>query len=55
MNSPPKNGKIARLAADAGLRERMGRAAYDHVGKTALWSSKLNRVDAIYADLAGQR
>jgi glycosyltransferase involved in cell wall biosynthesis len=46
---------IAKLAADAGLRDRMGRAAYDHVGKTALWSAKLDRVDTIYADLAGQR
>ncbi|MXN46298.1 glycosyltransferase [Shinella kummerowiae] len=46
---------IATLAADAGLRDRMGRAAYDHVGKTALWSAKLDRVDTIYADLAGQR
>jgi glycosyltransferase involved in cell wall biosynthesis len=46
---------IATLAADAGLRDRMGRAAYEHVGKTALWSAKLDRVDTIYADLAGQR
>lgn len=48
---------IRTLATDTALRNRMGRAAYAHVGRTALWSSKLDRIDGIYADLvqAGQR
>ena len=29
----------------------MGAAAYAHVGQTALWSAKLDRMDSIYADL----
>jgi len=42
---------IRRLTVDQDLRNRMGRAAYAHVAKTALWSAKLDRIDEIYADL----
>jgi len=48
---------IRKLTVDQDLRNRMGAAAYAHVGQTALWSAKLDRMDAIYADLinASQR
>lgn len=48
---------IRKLAVDQTLRNRMGAAAYAHVQRTALWSAKLDRMDAIYADLieASQR
>ncbi len=42
---------IRKLAADPGLRRAMGAAAYAHVGQTALWPAKLDRMDSIYADL----
>lgn len=42
---------VERLASDQDLRLRMGAAAYQHVARTALWSAKLDRIDAIYADL----
>ncbi|MDQ0322173.1 glycosyltransferase involved in cell wall biosynthesis [Pararhizobium capsulatum DSM 1112] len=42
---------IRKLAIDPALRNGMGKAAYVHVRKTALWSAKLDRMDAIYADL----
>lgn len=43
---------IRNLVTDGARRNRMGQAAYEHVSKTALWSSKLDRIDEIYADLA---
>lgn len=48
---------IRKLTVDQALRNRMGAAAYAHVERTALWSAKLDRMDAIYADLieASQR
>lgn len=42
---------IRKFVADPGLRQAMGAAAYAHVGETALWSAKLDRMDSIYADL----
>lgn len=46
---------IRKLIADPVLRNGMGKAAYSHVRKTALWSVKLDRMDAIYADLMRTR
>lgn len=48
---------IRKLTLDKELRNRMGASAHKHVGQTALWSAKLDRMDAIYADLisASQR
>ncbi|MFA6153295.1 glycosyltransferase family 4 protein [Mesorhizobium sp.] len=42
---------IRRLAGDPRLRQEMGAAAHDHVTKTALWSAKLDRMDAIYGQI----
>lgn len=42
---------IRKLEADPDLRRQMGAAAYAHVGRTALWSAKLDRMNAIYQDL----
>jgi glycosyltransferase involved in cell wall biosynthesis len=42
---------VRMLASNTDLRLRMGAAAYGHVAHTALWSAKLDRIDAIYADL----
>lgn len=46
---------IRKLATDPALRLGMGAAAHAHVGKTALWSAKLDRMDSIYAELLGAR
>jgi glycosyltransferase involved in cell wall biosynthesis len=42
---------IRKLATNPALRRRMGEAAREHVAKTALWSAKLDRMDAIYNEL----
>lgn len=42
---------IRRLFHDPALRLRMGAAAHLHVNNTALWSAKLDRIDALYTDL----
>lgn len=39
---------IRKLAGDPRLRLDMGAASHAHVVKTALWSAKLDRMDAIY-------
>lgn len=44
-------GAIRRLVTDRELRLKMGAAAHGHVGMTGLWSAKLDRVDAIYAEI----
>ena len=42
---------IRRLAADPGLRRRMGTAARERVKAVGLWDSKVNRMNEIYEDL----
>lgn len=42
---------IRTLASNSRLRLRMGTAAHAHVTNTALWSAKLDRMDALYADI----
>ncbi len=44
-------GAIRRLVTGPELRARMAAASYYHAQKTALWSAKLDRMDAIYAEL----
>ncbi|MEK1893295.1 MAG: glycosyltransferase family 4 protein [Rhizobium sp.] len=50
---------VRRLVVSPELRARMGAASYAHATQTALWSSKLDRMDSIYAELirhgAGRR
>lgn len=46
---------IRRLAADAALRNRMGQAAYRHVKATGLWSARIQRIEAIYDEIAASR
>ncbi|WP_315925071.1 glycosyltransferase family 4 protein [Mesorhizobium sp. SP-1A] len=46
---------IGRLVFDPGLRHRMGMAANAHVAATALWSAKLDRMDALYTDILESR
>ncbi|WP_293907912.1 glycosyltransferase family 4 protein [Phenylobacterium sp.] len=42
---------IRKLTVDPDLRQVMGLAARRHVGATALWGAKIDRIDAIYRDL----
>jgi len=42
---------IVSLAADAGLRHRMGRAAADEVRRKWLWSTKVREMRAVYSEL----
>jgi len=44
-------GAIETLCSDPTRREAMGRAAYAHVTRTALWSAKVENMNAIYADV----
>jgi glycosyltransferase involved in cell wall biosynthesis len=46
---------IARLASDAGLRERLGRAASDHVRRTFEATAVVSRVESLYVRLVGER
>jgi glycosyltransferase involved in cell wall biosynthesis len=41
-------GAVRKLATDPALRHRMGAAAYQHVVRTALWSSRVERMAGIY-------
>ena len=43
---------IDRLAADPELRVRLGRAARKRVAAVGLWDAKIERVDALYHELA---
>jgi glycosyltransferase involved in cell wall biosynthesis len=42
---------ICKLVVDPDLRRRMGAAAHSHARKTALWTSRLDRMDTIYAEV----
>jgi glycosyltransferase involved in cell wall biosynthesis len=42
---------IRKLVENPELRAQMSAASYAHAQKTALWSAKLDRMDAIYAEL----
>lgn len=44
-------GSIRKLVENPELRAQMSAASYAHAKKTALWSAKLDRMDAIYAEL----
>ena len=44
---------ISRLVDDPGLRQQMGAAARRRVAETALWDSKVDRLDALYDELVG--
>ncbi|MDI7920888.1 glycosyltransferase family 4 protein [Ferirhizobium litorale] len=46
---------IRKLAANRRLRLQMGIAALEHVTRTALWPARLERMDAIYADVIAAR
>ena len=43
---------VRQLAADAGLRARMGQAAYRHVTATGLWSARIERIERIYDEVS---
>ncbi|MDB5540185.1 MAG: glycosyl transferase group 1 [Devosia sp.] len=43
---------LRRLATDKASRLNTGRAAYEHLKKTALWDQKIDRASALYAELA---
>ena len=43
---------ISRLVDDAELRRRLGEGARRRVAEIALWDAKVDRLDAIYADVA---
>lgn len=43
---------VRRLVADPDLRLRMGKAAYDHVGRTGLWSAHIDRISQIYDEIS---
>jgi glycosyltransferase involved in cell wall biosynthesis len=42
---------IRKLSVDQNLRQLMGEAARRHVADTALWTAKIDRIEAIYRDL----
>ena len=44
---------IDRLAADPELRTRLGAAARKRVAEVGMWDAKIERVDALYHELAG--
>jgi glycosyltransferase involved in cell wall biosynthesis len=57
---PPKDAQalkaaIARLAADGGLRMRLGEAARAHCAAGYTYESMLDRMEAIYRQASGVR
>jgi len=43
---------LRRLTTDEALRLKMGRAAYQHVGRTGLWEQRIALANAIYSEVA---
>lgn len=46
---------LRQLVVDTQLRHDMGRAAYEHVQRTALWSQRVVRMEGIFEDLRAIR